>query len=86
MLLSGYPLHRENGEKKVCHGKQGILKFCQKKFLVLKKKDNCRENFEFCFYLERSAKSVTFVYVMVTNYVNLHRKKLWSDMENTGNL
>ena len=28
----------------------------------------------------------SFVCVIVTNYANWHREKLWSDRENTGNL
>ena len=35
----------------------------------------------------RSWKSqVGVVYVIVTHHINSHRKNMWSDMENTGNL
>ena len=45
----------------------------------------CKKIISFFQKLDRSAID-SFVYVIVTNYVNWHRENLRSDRENTGNL
>ena len=99
ILLSWYPLHRENrenGQKNSLSGKtQGIWKFCQNtgnfvcsscKFPDSKSKgycDICHESFHFS---PRRWKGllVSVVYVIVTNYVNWHRENLRLDRGKTG--
>ena len=88
----GHRENRENDQKYSLSGKtQGIWKFCQNtgktqgiwfgqvvNSLILKVKDICCENFHIFF--------PSFVYVIVTHYVNWHRENLRLDKENTGNL
>ena len=92
-LVSGYPRHMgKQGKwpKKSQSGKtQGIWKFCQNtgnfvcsscKFPDSKGKgycDICCENFHLF-------PEVSFVYAIVTNYVNLHRENLRLDRKKTG--
>ena len=74
--------HREFGNFAKTQGKvvnslvlkiQGISKFAAKIF---------QQNLK----LDKSAKSVSCVYVIVTNHINWHRENLPSNRENTGNL
>ena len=49
--------------------------------LILKVKDICRENFQISFKMDKSAKSVLCIQLLVTNHVNWHRENLRSNRE-----
>ena len=83
--MSGYPLHRENrenGQKIPCQGKH--RKFGN--FVKTQGKTQGILLAQVVNALILKVPQVSFVYVIVTNYVNWHRESLRLDRENTGNL
>ena len=102
MALTGYPLHRENrqnGQKFPVKENTGTLEILPKRrentgHLVCSSfkfpDSKGKRYFKICCdYLQiffKLAKSVLYIYVIVTNHVNWHRGNLPLDRENTGNL
>ena len=89
---TGYPMHRENGQKIPCQGKhsefgnfaktQGMWFAQGLNSLILKVKDiSIFAAKFFLFFFE--VHQVSFVYVIVTNHVNWHRENLQLDREKT---
>ena len=75
-------------KKKILSGKtQGIWKFCQNtgNFVCSSCKFPDSKGKGYCDICCNTFFSVSFVYIIVTNYVNWHRENLRLDREKTGN-